>query len=62
MTPSLLSFTECNVNISTSEAKTEIYKLSTKHEFDLSHKIKQKFFQAVEECVLLYTCTTWTLL
>ena len=28
---------------------------------DLSDKIKQDFFQALVELVLLYSCTTWTL-
>ena len=57
-----ISSTEINVNIHIGKAWTAIDRLLIIWKSDLSNKIKWDFFQAVAMTVLLYGCTTWTLM
>ena len=53
---------ENTVNIHIVKVWTDIDKLSTIRKFDIFDKIQQEFFQIVTISVLLYDCTTWTLM
>ena len=55
-----ISSTESEVNIRIGKTWTVICRLSIIWKSDLCNKIRREFFQAVS--VLLYSCTTWTLM
>ena len=57
-----ISSTEYDVNIHTGEALAAISGLSTTGKSDFSDKMIWEFFQAVAMSVLLYGCTTLTLM
>ena len=57
-----ISSTESNVSVSIRKAWAAINRLTTIQISDHSDQIKQEFFQAIAMTVLLYGCTTWTLM
>ena len=57
-----ISSTECEVNIRIDETWTTIDSWPIIRKSDLLDKIKQDFFQVVAVSILLYKCTTWTLI
>ena len=59
---SCVSSTENDIKIRQAKAWSAIYRLSVIWKSDRSDKIKHNFFQAVGVSILLYWCTTWTLI
>ncbi len=59
---SSVSSTETDIDTRLTKAWTTIAKLSIIWKSDLTDKIKRSFFQAAVVSILLYECTTWTLI
>ena len=59
---SSVSSTEKDVDTQLTKAWTAIDKLSIIWKSDMTDKMKRSFFQAVVVSILLYGCTTWTLI
>ena len=59
---SSVSSTETDINTWLAKARTAIYSLSVIWKSVLTDKIKRSFFQAAVVSILLYGCTTWTLI
>ena len=59
---SSVSSTETDINTRLAKAWTAIDRLSLIWKSDLTDKIKRSFFQAAVVSILLYGCTTWTLI
>ena len=59
---SSVSSTEKSINTRLTKAWTAIDRLSITWKSDQTDKMKRSFFQAVVVSVLLYECTTWTLI
>ena len=59
---SSVSSTETDINTRLTKAWTAIDRLSVIWKSDLTDKIKRGFFQAAVVLILLYGCTTWTLI
>ena len=59
---SSVSSTEKDINMQLAKAWTAINRLLVIWKSDLTDKIKHSFFQAVVMLILLYGCTTWTLI
>ena len=57
-----ISSTESDINTCIRKAWTAIETVITKWKSDPSDKIKREFFQGVVVWVLLYDCTSWTLM
>ena len=57
-----VSSTENYINMRLANAWTAIERISIIWKSDLSDKIKHNFFHAVIVSILLYECTTWTLI
>ena len=57
-----ISSTESDVNICMGKAQITIDRLTTILKSDISDKIKPEFFQTVAVSVLLYGCTTQTII
>ena len=58
---SSVSSTEKDIDTRLTKAWTAIDKLSIIWKSNLTDKMKRSFFQAADESILLYGCTTWTL-
>ena len=59
---SSVSSTETDIDMRLSKAWTAIGWLSVIWKSDLTDKMKRRFFQAAVVSILLYGCTTWTLM
>ena len=59
---SSVSSTEKDIDTQLTKAWTAIDRLSIIWESNLSDKMKRSFFQAAVVSILLYGCTTWTLI
>ena len=59
---SSVSSTEKDIDKWLMKAWTAIYRLSIIWKSDLTDKMKRSFFQAAVVLILLYGCTTWTLI
>ena len=59
---SSVSSTEKDINTRLTKTWTAIDKLSITWKSDLTDKMKRSFFQAAVVTILLYRCTTWTLI
>ena len=59
---SSVSSTEKDIDTRLTKAWTAIDKLSVRWKSDLTDKMKRSFFQAAVVSILLYRCTTWTLI
>ena len=59
---SSVSLTEKDIDTRLTKAWTAIDKLSIIWKLELTDKMKRCFFQAVVASILLYRCTTWTLI
>ena len=59
---SSISSTEKDINTRLTKAWTAIDRLSIIWKSDLTDKMKRSFFQAAVVSILLYGCTTWTLI
>ena len=59
---SSVSTTETDISIRLVKAWTAIDRLLVIWKLDLTDKIKRSFFQAVVMLILLYGCTTWTII
>ena len=57
-----VSSTEKDINTWWAKTWTAIDRLSVIYKSDLTDKIKRSFFQAAVVSILIYECTTWTLL
>ena len=58
----VVSSPETNINMRLAKAWTAIDWLLEIWKSDLTDKMKHRFFQAVVMLILLYGCTTWTLI
>ena len=59
---SSVSLTETDINTRLAKAWTAINRLLVIWKSDLTNKMKHSFFQAAVVLILLYGCTTWTLM